>query len=74
MAERGIGLGYGSVILSYEKDYSSYLKLIERLRNFQHPDLGNIQSFLIDLNNPVHFRYLTLTTLAKYIRDSGSLE
>ena len=74
MAERGIGLAYGSVILSYEKDYSSYSKLIARLRNFQHLDLSSIQSFLVDLNDPVHFRYLTFTTLAKYIRDSGSLK
>jgi DNA-binding Lrp family transcriptional regulator len=70
MAERGIGLGYGSVILSYERDYSSYLELVGRLKKFQHLDLGNIQSFLVDLNDTVHYRPLTFATLAKYISDS----
>lgn len=72
MAERGIGLGYGSVILSYERDYSSYLEFVGRLKKFQHLDLGNIQSFLVDLTDPVHYRHLTFAPLARYILDSKS--
>jgi DNA-binding Lrp family transcriptional regulator len=44
MAERGIGLGYGSVIISYEKDYSSYTALVERLKQFEHLDLSTFKA------------------------------
>jgi DNA-binding Lrp family transcriptional regulator len=67
MAERGIGLGYGSVIISYEKDYSSYLELVERLKKFEHLDLSSIQSFIIDLKDKVHYRSLTFSTIARHL-------
>jgi DNA-binding Lrp family transcriptional regulator len=67
MAERGLGLGYTSIIISYEKDYTSYMNLVERLKQFRHLDLSNVQSFLIDLNDKVHYRPLTFSTVARHL-------
>jgi len=65
MAERGLGLGADSIIISYQKDYSAYLDHMERLKKFQHIDFSNVQSFLINLNDKIHYRSLTFSTLAK---------
>jgi len=67
IAERGMGLGYDAVIVSYEKDYSTYLQHIKKLKQFPHLDSSNIQSFLINLNDEVHYRYLTFSTLARHL-------
>jgi DNA-binding Lrp family transcriptional regulator len=67
MLERGLGLGYDGLIVSIHKDYSSYQELKKWLRQFTFLELKEADSFLISLSDKIHYRPLTLTTLAKYL-------
>lgn len=67
MAERGMGLGYDAVVISYQKDYSSHVNHINTLKQFSHMNPSNVQSFLINLEDKVHYRPLTLSTTAKHV-------
>lgn len=66
MAERGLGLGYDTVIVSIEKNYSDYAKLLNRIKSYPHIQSSQTQSFMIDLNNAQYFPF-TFQTLAKYL-------
>ena len=65
--ERGIGIGHDVVIGSFHEDYSSYTKLIDLLRQNQYLDASRLESFIIDLNDKIHYRPLTLSTLAEHL-------
>ena len=65
MLERGMGLGYDGVCISYHEDFSSYLKQMDWFKQFTFLDIGRLDSFLIDLNDKVHYRRLTFKTLAE---------
>lgn len=67
MVEKGLGFGYDSVIISYEKDYSEFTHLLDRIRSYEHVQTSETQSFIIDLNDKVHYRPFTYSTLAKYL-------
>ena len=65
MLERGLGLGFDGVIVSFHKDYSSYLNVLKWLRQFEFLEVEKIGSFLVDLDDEVHYRPLTFSTLAR---------
>jgi len=65
--ERGIGISFGAVIIAIHKDYASYTKLKDKIKNYDFIDHQKTDSFLIDLQDQTHFRYLTFATLAKDI-------
>jgi Lrp/AsnC family transcriptional regulator for asnA, asnC and gidA len=67
MIERGLGFTYDSVIVSYEKNYSDYRQLLDRIRTYEHIQPSDTQTFIIDLNDKVHYRSFTYQTLAKYL-------
>lgn len=64
MLERGLGLGYDGVLISYHKDYADHLNLINRLKQFDFLEVHKIDSFLINLNDNIHYRPLTFSILA----------
>jgi DNA-binding Lrp family transcriptional regulator len=66
MAERGLGLGYDTVIVSIAKNYSDYAKLLNRIKSYPHIESSQTQSFMIDLNSAQYFPF-TFQTLAKYL-------
>jgi len=68
MLERGDGLGFDGVIISLHKDYASYLKVFEWVRQFDFLEVNRIDSFLINLEDKVRYRPLTFSTLAKLLR------
>jgi len=68
MLERGDGLGFDGVIISLHKDYASFLKVSEWLRQFDFVKVERSSSFLINLEDDVRYRPLTFSTLAKLIR------
>lgn len=63
----GEGLGMHSLIVSIHKNYSSFSKLITKLREDWQPNLKNVQSFLMSVSRkelvykPFSFRYLEET-------------
>lgn len=67
LGERGMGLGYTSVIVSLHNDYGSYLELKNFLKQFSFIEVFETQSFIISLDDKVHYRPLTFSTLAKHL-------
>ena len=64
-AAGGEGLGMHSIMVSAHQNYSSFSKLIIKLREDWQPNLKDVQSFLIGISrrelvyNPFSFRYLS---------------
>lgn len=69
MFERGMGLGYTGMIVSFHESYASYAELLRQIKRFTvlEPD---IKSFLSDLNDRVHYRPMSFAPLAEYIQSS----
>jgi len=68
MLERGMGLGFDGVVITYHRDYSSYQRFLRRLRQLFPKDLMNVEridSFLVDLDDKVRYLPLTFSILAK---------
>lgn len=63
--ERGMGANSDGVIISLHKDYTSYAKLLRRTRDY--PFIESCETLLIDLNDKIHYRSLTLSTFAERI-------
>jgi DNA-binding Lrp family transcriptional regulator len=64
MLERGIGLDYDGVFMTYHRDYSSYVKFEGWLRQFDFLKLEEIGSFLVNLDDEVRYRPLTFSAIA----------
>ena len=67
MLERGMGMGYDGVFLSFHKDYASFTEHKNWLTQFDYLEISDIQSFLINLEDEIRYRPLTFSTLAKHI-------
>jgi hypothetical protein len=65
--ERGRGMEYDGVIVSFHKSYSEYADFKRWIKQMPFIDASRLDSFLIDLNDKVHHRYLTFSYLAKHI-------
>jgi DNA-binding Lrp family transcriptional regulator len=67
MFERGLGLDCTGVLVSFHEDYSSYIGLKEKTRSYECLDFSGCQSFLISLDDRIHYRPFTFSTLAKHL-------
>jgi hypothetical protein len=67
MGERGMGLGYDGVFMSYHKDYGEYTKLLNWFKQFEFLEVDKIESFLIDLQDNIHYRPLDFSPLAYHL-------
>lgn len=67
--ERGMGAECDGVFVSLHKDYTSYLQLRDRTKEYTF--LESCNSFLINLKDDLHYRSLTLSTLADHILENG---
>lgn len=65
--ERGLGSPYTGIFVSFHRDYSSYTKMRERIRSLSYIDFSATQSFLLDLEDKIHYRYITFATLANHL-------
>jgi len=72
MLERGLGLGYDGVIAAYYRDYSDYTNHKKILREYPFLELSAMEGFLISLDDEVHYRPLTLNSLATLLRSLGN--
>jgi len=68
--ERGLDEGYSAILVSFHKDYTNYYKLKERMRQYPFLDSAATKSFIIDLTDKVHYRYLTFSTLASNLLEA----
>jgi len=71
MFERGTGLAYDGMLVSYHEDYSSYVALVKYLKQTEFLEVDKIEHYLISLRDPVRYRPLTFKTLAKHILTRG---
>lgn len=68
MAERGIGCGYNAIMMSIHRDYSSFTELTRWAQQFYSLELGEIESFLVNLADEVRYQPLTFSSLAKHLQ------
>jgi DNA-binding Lrp family transcriptional regulator len=64
--ERGIGEEANGVVISFHESYSDYRKFIEWLNQFSSSSKYSLRHFIIDLDDKIHLRYLTFSTLAEH--------
>lgn len=67
----GIGLNKGRMIILFCKDYSDYYKQLNEIKNLPHIDSGDVDSFIIDLNDYRNFRNLSMIEVARTIEALG---
>lgn len=66
LIERGLGLGANGVVVAFHKDYSSFVDFESWMKQFSSFSSFQLSNFLIDLEDKVHYRYLTFSTLANH--------
>jgi DNA-binding Lrp family transcriptional regulator len=66
MVVSGMGLNKGRMLIIFYRDYSSYSEDLKVIRNLPHSDPGEIESFLVDLNDERNFRTLSLKEVARH--------
>jgi len=64
MYEKGMGLGYDMLAVSFHQDYSSFIKMKQKAYDFSFLELTGSDSFLIDLNDKIHYRPFSLMAVA----------
>jgi DNA-binding Lrp family transcriptional regulator len=67
MAERGTGLGYDGVTISFHKDYRSYVQYKNWVRENNPVKTVSVESFIVNLDDSIHYKSLTFSTLAKHL-------
>lgn len=67
LIERGFGMNHDAVIASFHKDYSSYTNFTRVLKSNPYLDSSKLESFLVNLDDDVRYRPLTLSTLAQHM-------
>jgi Lrp/AsnC family transcriptional regulator for asnA, asnC and gidA len=67
VAMMGIGCNADYVSIAFHKTYSEYTQYMRYLREFPHVKVDEIKSFVINLSDEGHFRYLTFSVLADYL-------
>ena len=66
MFERGLGLGYDGVIVSFHEDYSSYVGFRKRMRDCCS-EFSGTEGFLISLDAEARYYPPTFATLAQHL-------
>jgi len=65
LLERGLGLSRDAIMVSLYRDYASYAEHRRIIAKFPYINTTDVESFLIDLSDEVHYRYLSLQSIAK---------
>jgi hypothetical protein len=60
----GIGLNKDRMIILFCKDYSDYSERMKEIRNLPHVNSGEVDSFIVDLNDNHNFRNLSMAHVA----------
>jgi DNA-binding Lrp family transcriptional regulator len=70
LLERGLGISRDAVMVCLYKDYASYAEHRNVIRRFPYITPLDVDSFLIDLSDKLHYRSLTLASVAKDLQRS----
>jgi DNA-binding Lrp family transcriptional regulator len=74
MIERGLGEDANGVVISLHRSYSDYSDFLNWMKQFIPQSKFVLRSFLIDLNDKIHYRYLTFSTLARHLLEMQKQE
>jgi DNA-binding Lrp family transcriptional regulator len=69
MIERGIGETSNGVVLSLHQSYADYTEFEKWVKQFSSMSKYKLRNFLIDLDDKIHFRPLTFSTIAKHLTE-----
>jgi DNA-binding Lrp family transcriptional regulator len=72
--ERGMGLSYAGIIVSFHRDYAEYADFKRWMKQLPFINASRLDSFIIDLNDKLHFRYLTFSYLAQHLLQAPRTE
>lgn len=64
LIERGLGLGFDGIIITLHRNFSDYTEQMNYTKTRPFVQIDRVESFLVDLKDPVHFRSLTLSVVA----------
>jgi DNA-binding Lrp family transcriptional regulator len=67
LIERGMGHSSNGVVIALHKDYSNFSDFQKWLKQFSILVPFELENFLINLDDEIHYRYLTFSTLAKHL-------
>ena len=67
MIERGIGEEANGVVISLHQSYSDFIEFQHWLKQFGSLSKYGLHHFIIDLDDKIHYRYLTFSTVAKHL-------
>ncbi|MDH5483182.1 MAG: Lrp/AsnC family transcriptional regulator [Candidatus Bathyarchaeota archaeon] len=67
MAMNGMGLGCDRVFVSFHKNYSSYMKTINVIKQIPSVNTAHVESFVVSLLEKEHFQPLTFKTIADFL-------
>lgn len=54
--------------------YSVYTELVNELKKNPYIDFARMESFIVNLDDKIHYRDLTLSTLAKHLLEMNDKE
>ena len=63
----GIGCNADYVSIAFHRNYSEYAEYAKFIKLFPQVKVDEIKSFVIDLTDKNHFRYLTMSVFADYL-------
>jgi len=63
----GMGLDSDRILIMFHKNYSSYSKLVDIMKNKAQGSAAKFESFLVNLNDKTHYQPLTMTALARFL-------
>jgi DNA-binding Lrp family transcriptional regulator len=66
LIEKGIGEDANGVVISFHETYTEYQKFLDWMRQFSSSSSYTLHHFIIDLDDKIHYRYLTFSTLAEH--------
>lgn len=72
--ERGIGMNYAGIVVSFHRDYAEYADFKRWVKQLPFINASRLDSFIIDLNDKLHFRYLTFSYLAQHLLQAPQTE
>ncbi len=74
MFERGMGMDFNGVILSYHKDYSEFSVFLRLIKETGFLDVDSQGIFLVNLKDEIHFFPLSLSRIAQSISSKQKTE
>jgi len=74
MIERGLGEEANGVVISFHEDYSGYAEFRRWMKQFSSSSKFALHSFIMNLDDKVHYRYFTFSTLAKHLLEMNKKE